>query len=430
LAANAARVANRGKSPFNRLERHDAKYTAILSHAARLFNSKGTRATTLTDIAASLGLTKTSLYYYVKTKEVLIYQCYMATLESHHATLDDIEARYQAPLDRVAAFFLNHFDCWLAARQGRGSYRAALLEIASLKGAHREEVEAAYMAVFKRVRQYLRDGIAEGTVRNCETTSTTRALLASLPSWSLSWLHEVPTEDIPQVAQQTLDVLLNGLYSGEGSYSWQPINTPMVSAAQNKAFISREEGNRLKQEAFFRAGSAFFNRKGFKGTSLNEISEHLHVSKGAFYYHIRNKEDLLYQCYKYSLDITSGIQAQVAELEGSGIEKLDHVCRRIFMVQNSDVGPLVRYSTLTALSEAHRVEVIQLIRRYNQNFGDVIAAGVADGSIRGINNIVTRNLVAGAINASMGMSSWRRLDDLESDSAEYFNLLFNGLRPL
>ena len=48
-------------SPFNRTAQHDAKRLAILSEAARLFNYKGARATTLRDIAESLGLTKTSL---------------------------------------------------------------------------------------------------------------------------------------------------------------------------------------------------------------------------------------------------------------------------------------------------------------------------------------------------------------------------------
>jgi len=80
-------------SPFNRTAQHDAKRMAILSQAAKLFNYKGSRATTLRDIAASLGLTKTSLYYYVKSKEELIYQCYMAALEHHHNNLDAIEKK-------------------------------------------------------------------------------------------------------------------------------------------------------------------------------------------------------------------------------------------------------------------------------------------------------------------------------------------------
>jgi AcrR family transcriptional regulator len=52
----------------------------VLSCAAKLFNTKGARSTTLADVASRLGLTKTSLYYYVATKEDLIYQCYDANM--------------------------------------------------------------------------------------------------------------------------------------------------------------------------------------------------------------------------------------------------------------------------------------------------------------------------------------------------------------
>jgi AcrR family transcriptional regulator len=79
-------------SPFNRKAQHDAKRVAILSEAARLFNGKGSRATTLQDVARGLGLTKTSLYYYVRTKEELIFQCYEAALQRQHAVMDELDA--------------------------------------------------------------------------------------------------------------------------------------------------------------------------------------------------------------------------------------------------------------------------------------------------------------------------------------------------
>ncbi len=132
-------------SPFNKTAQHDAKRAAILSQAARLFNSHGARTTTLKDIAKNLGLTKTSLYYYVKTKEELIYQCYMAALERHHKALDDCDQTYQSPMDRAAAFFRQHGNSLIAAREGKANHIAALLEIASLKGSHRAEVEAQYI---------------------------------------------------------------------------------------------------------------------------------------------------------------------------------------------------------------------------------------------------------------------------------------------
>ena len=61
-ADNPPAADSQASSPFNRSAQHDAKRLAILSQAARLFNYKGSRATTLRDIAHSLGLTKTSLY--------------------------------------------------------------------------------------------------------------------------------------------------------------------------------------------------------------------------------------------------------------------------------------------------------------------------------------------------------------------------------
>mgnify|MGYP003885298701 CR=1 FL=1 len=64
------------ESPFSKDFQRGQKRQAILSEAAKLFNIRGTRATTLSDIASRLSLTKTTLYYYVKSKEELIYQCY------------------------------------------------------------------------------------------------------------------------------------------------------------------------------------------------------------------------------------------------------------------------------------------------------------------------------------------------------------------
>ncbi len=241
-------------SPFNRTTQHNAKRAAILSHAASLFNSKGSRATTLKDIAESLGLTKTSLYYYVNTKEELIYQCYMATLEKHHANLDQIERTYSEPLERMATFFRQHFDNWQAAQNGAGSHYTALLEIASLRGSHRAEVEAQYISLFKRLRQYLRDGISMGILRSFDTNCATRAILGSV-EWSFSWLHKVPRNEVASVATQVIDILTHGLYNGDGKYHRHPL-APKGALSLGLDGFKRKQQNRLKQEAFYKTGDS------------------------------------------------------------------------------------------------------------------------------------------------------------------------------
>ena len=400
---------------------------AILSQAAKLFNSKGSRATTLKDIAESLGLTKTSLYYYVKTKEELIYQCYMATLERNHATLDQIERSTDDPLERASRFFLQNFDNWLAAREGRDVHRAALLEIASLKDDHRQTVEQAYIEMFKRLRGYIRAGVESGELRKLEPTSATRALIGSV-DWVFYWLHQVPKDQVHDIGRQALGILSRGLYAGKGEIVPARLSFDGSRSAATRGF-DREQQNRMKQEAFFRTGTWFFNKKGFNGASLDEIAEHLNVSKGAFYYHIKNKEDLLFSCYSYSLDIVEEVYAHAAESTGTGLEKIEQACREIFHAQNSDRGPLIRYNTITALPTPRRRLVLERTEANNQRFGDFIREGIADGSVRDINPEIAQNLISGAINASMDISLWRRVDDIDDAAIDYFDIFFNGLLP-
>jgi len=414
-------------SPFNRTAQHDAKRAAILSQAARLFNTKGSRATTLLDIAEALGLTKTSLYYYVKTKEELIYQCYMAALERHQSELDEIFLQHSSPVKRSEAFLTRQIENWRAAEEGKISHIAALLEIASLKKPHREEVEARYIEMFKRLRQNFLDGMADGSIRQCDATSATRAMLGSM-DWMFSWLKSIPENDLSDTASQACDFFWNGLTASKKKYIPGDISIGNSPDADLSGF-DREEQKRLKQEAFYKTGTWFFNKQGFDGTSLDEIAEHLNVTKGAFYYHIKNKEDLLFNCYSRSLDIQASIHAEVSESDATGLEKIDYTFRRIFYIQNSDQGPLIRYNTITALPLERRRQIMRRTDKGNERFGDFIREGIEDGSVRPINTFVAQHLIAGAINASMDIQLWRKVDDLDEAAIDYFDIFFNGLKP-
>lgn len=416
---------NDSGSPFNRGIQHEAKHSAILSRASKLFNTKGARSTTLSDVANKLGLTKTSLYYYVKTKEDLIYQCYDAAMKQAHASLDQAEALSQDPLERTLLFMQLHIETIQKALAGRGDFYAAPLELASLKDNHREQLEAEYLRMFKRVRGYIRDGIEAGQIRPCHSTSTTRALIGAL-DWSFYWLYEMPEAESAKAAEGLRDIVTHGLLSSSCGYN--PSEHPLTpEAAVPARGFDREAQNRIKQEAFFKAGTRFFNRKGFNGTSLDEIAEYLQVSKGAFYYHFANKESLLTQCYEYSLDQLEAIYAEVSNQNRDAAAKLDESCRRIFNLQNSDLGPLIRYNTITALPPPIRRRVLARTEAANNYIGNFIRAGQEDASFRPSNVLVAQNMLQGAINASMDINVWRRVDDIDRAAIEYFDVFYFGL---
>ena len=413
------------QSPFSKGVQHRAKRDAILSRAAKLFNTRGARATTLSDVADRLGLTKTSLYYYVRTKEDLIFQCYLATMRQSHDRLDRIEKGHPDPLDRVLEFLSQHFDTTLDALEGRDSYYAAPLEIASLSEEHRTVIEDLYLSMFKRIRGYIREGVASGSIKSCHETTTTRALLGAL-DWSFYWLYEMPREEAHHAAAAMRDLVSNGLVARQDLDLHNLSPTSLTGVAPEQGF-DREVQNRLKQEAFYKAAARFFNIKGFNGTSLDEIADYLQVSKGAFYYHFANKEELLTQCYNYSLGMLDDILSEAEHREGPAILQLDLAFRKIFTLQNSDQGPLIRYKSITALPPDPRRQILARTERTNSRIGKMIEAGMKDGSVRPVNSVIAQHLITGALNASIEINRWRRVENMDLVSSDYFNVFYFGL---
>ena len=413
-------------SPFSRGAQHQAKRAAILSRAAKLFNTKGARSTTLADVANKLGLTKTSLYYYVRTKEDLIYQCYQSALARLHQSLDEVEAETNDALERVLRAMERHIEISLDSLAGRGDYYAAPLEIAVLPPEQRAFLEHEYLRMFKRFRGYLREGIEQGVIRECHTTSTARALLTAL-DWSFYWLYEMPANESKDAAVKIRKLFTEGLVPRNAAFQWQSPHTH--SQAQASQGFNREAQNRVKQEAFLRAGTQHFNRKGFSGTSLDDIAESLNVSKGAFYYHFANKDALLAQCYEFTLDQFERIISQVEQSGLAPLEKLSTVCTEIFELQNSDRGPLIRYNTITALPPELRRVVLSRTDETHARLGKMMAAGISEESIENQSVLLTRHLLFSAINAAVGIDQWRRLDDVTSAAHDFFDVFFLGLKP-
>ena len=74
-----------------------------------------------------------------------------------------------------------------------------------------------------------------------------------------------------------------------------------------------------------------------------------------------------------------------------------------------------------------RREILRRTDAANECFGNFLRQGIGDGSVREVDTFVAQQLIAGAVNASMELSLWRRLDDIDSAAVDYFDIFFNGL---
>ena len=413
------------RSPFSRGLQRETKRAAVLSCAAKLFNTKGARSTTLADVASRLGLTKTSLYYYVATKEDLIYQCYDANMRQAHDQLDRAEAAHEDATKCLMAFLESQINTTLRSLDGEGDFYAAPLEVASLKAEHREVLEEEYRRLLRRLIDLLNRGIEAGRIRPCNPVVTIRAIVGAL-DWSFYWLYEMPREQARGVVNVLRDLLTHGLLaSPERAEGSDAVTIPPLPA-EDEAF-DREAQNRLKQEAFLKAGTRCFNQKGFSGTSLDEIAEQLQVSKGAFYYHFANKEALLTQCFDYTLDQLEQAVARIEQLEAPPAAKLEAACRHIFVLQNSDQGPLVHFNAITALPPEVRQRLLGRLASVHATLENYVAQAAEAHQFRDIPPGIVIQLLTGALNASMDLDAWQPIDDLDQSASDYFAVFFSGL---
>jgi AcrR family transcriptional regulator len=410
-------------SPFSKGRQHQLKFQAILSGAAQLFNWQGSRATTLADIAGSMKLTKTCVYYYVKTKEDLIYHCYVSSCDMW---LDQVQTANQLPgngLEKVVALVKGHFYQYMDTLQGIGPHYAMLSEISALDQAHVEDIKQRWSLVFACCQQMVEQGIEEGLIEDLDPAVIVSGIFSIL-QWFPVWLNRSHGANPEPVIQGVLDILLNGLSAQP--HQFDDIQFPQLSSLPLDSF-DREYQSRIKREAFFRVGSIFFNQKGYKGTSLDEIASSLDVTKGAFYYHIKNKEELLYQCFNRTLDVESRLLNRAGDSQVSGLKKVELSLRYLFNIQFSEDGPLIRYRALPSLDEQHRKAILKASKNNSKILGTYMGEGLADGTLRRMDVDIAQNMLSGAVEASPDLANWMADIRLPEVSAAYFHLFINGL---
>jgi AcrR family transcriptional regulator len=413
----------RSKSPFSRSNQHEVKLQTILSESARLFNFQGTRATTLGDIARSIGLTKTSLYYYARNKEELVYQCYLASCDAGDEIMAEASQGAETGLQCLCNFVKIFFARWEEINQGQRPHTAMLIEIPTLADQHRKEIETRVEKHFKTMLKFIKRGIKDGSISDCAPIPTTQAFLA-IVYWSYVWFGSVPIEKRPGAIKQLLSLIKGGI--SETTYQFNEINFPVLETRLPAGF-DRDQQNEIKRSAFLQVGSQMFNERGYMGASLDDVAEQLDVTKGAFYYHIKNKEDLLYQCFKRTLELIDDMIERAGNDGQNGAEKVELVLRYLFNVQLSEDGPLIAYRCLPSLSMERRNEVLQQTRASSEQLGKFISEGIKDGSIHDVNPAIIENAIAGTIDAAPGIAEKMRLNNNSKVSAEYLELFFNGI---
>jgi TetR/AcrR family transcriptional regulator len=194
--------------PRGRAPGYDTQREQILARAAELFARQGYTATSMNQVALACGVSKPSLYHYVRDK----YQLLVEIAEDHVGRLKALVAQAQRqPLDpqaRVRALIGSFLEVYADAQ---AAHRVLTEDVKFLEPADRErvldgqrEVVAAFAEAIAETRPDL---------RATELHKPVTMLLFGMMNWMFTWLQPGGKLTHAAMAPIVADLFFGGLNS-------------------------------------------------------------------------------------------------------------------------------------------------------------------------------------------------------------------------
>lgn len=190
----------------------------------------------------------------------------------------------------------------------------------------------------------------------------------------------------------------------------------------------RQKERVLKRQAVLQAAVRMFNERGFHATSLDDVAASLGVTKPVIYHYLGNKDQVLFECVRLGLQQIREAAAAARQREGSGFDRLKAFLRAYAETNMDDFGRCVIRTGDETLSPESRREFRALKGEIDRDLREVIAEGVADGSVHADDIRLTAFTLAGALNWPARWFDPNGPDKRADVAAAMVDILCEGLR--
>jgi AcrR family transcriptional regulator len=187
-------------------EQNALKRDAVILAAARAFRERGYHNTSLEDLARALGVTKPTLYLYVPGKEAMLFECFKAGLATIQTSLEQCERASGPARERLFAFIRGY----ATAIVGDFGWCMLRAEDQHLGATLSRRIKLLKAGIDRRMRTLIEAGVADGSIRECDTKMTAFALAGAL-NWMGHWYREDASLSPQEIADRFIDVFNRGL---------------------------------------------------------------------------------------------------------------------------------------------------------------------------------------------------------------------------
>jgi TetR/AcrR family transcriptional regulator len=225
---------------------HGIKRREVLREAAASFNFKGYHATSMNEIAASLGVTKAALYYYFPNKNSLLAACFEHAMDACFASLERARKEGRNGRERLVltmsyyvAQLMNELNCCVV-----------LMEEKALEPEDHAKLVRQRDRFERALRGFVRDGIEDGSIVPCDPKLAVFVILGAM-NWVPKWFKPSgawKSDQLNAALSQFFERLISSSPAAALARDVGELPTQAAPAADLISLSQRGRGQRLGQD--------------------------------------------------------------------------------------------------------------------------------------------------------------------------------------
>jgi AcrR family transcriptional regulator len=192
--------------PAARGQERENKRDAVLRAAARLFSEKGFHETSLELVADELHITRPTVYYYVKSKEEILFECVRIALEMIEQAAQAVAGRGGSAADQLMAVMHKYAEIIMM------EFGMCLVRVGEdpLPPESRRKLRKLQSNIDHRIRSLIAQGIKEKAFGPVDPKLAAFAVAGALNSIA-RWYRPAGELKPDQIAGQFVEMMINSL---------------------------------------------------------------------------------------------------------------------------------------------------------------------------------------------------------------------------
>lgn len=196
------------RRPGGERKSREERWSELLEVATQVFYEKGYEAASLQDIADRLGMLKGSLYYYIQSKEDLLYEVVNEVHQEGLATIEGLAAQEGPALERLRGVIVGHIEheCDTLTKTS-----VFLHELEALTPERQREVIGSGHAYRRVFSDLIAEGQKEGQIRAAVDPKLGALWILGSINWVYRWFRPGSGFSARQIGEHFGDMVVRGL---------------------------------------------------------------------------------------------------------------------------------------------------------------------------------------------------------------------------